>query len=102
MALDDEAIYDTCEKGVRSSRDQSMTLGVDEILGVLSDKHGKVRPGTSGGKAMYYGVNHVVLTVGETHFKETKAPHFEFSKIAIQVMVIFKFCVCQTVSKFEL
>ena len=49
MTLDYKTIYDACEEGIGGSRYCGVTLVVDEILGVLSDEHGKVWPGPSGG-----------------------------------------------------
>lgn len=60
-----------------------MSLTVNKVLRVLSYEHGEVRPGAGGRSTTYDGVYHVVLTIRQTHFKETESSHFELSYIAI-------------------
>jgi hypothetical protein len=49
LTLDDETTDDTCEKGVRGSRNGGVTLTIDVVLRGLDDEHGKVWPGVRGG-----------------------------------------------------
>jgi hypothetical protein len=89
LTFDDKTADNAIEESVGSRFYDGMGLSVNEVLSVLSDKHGEMNPGSTGssGQASYNGMNHIIFAIGNSHLNEPKTASFELAYVATRIKV---------------
>ena len=88
LGFNGEVHRDLIEQGVRFTFHHGMSLLFDMILHGLSHQLAEMTPGAAVRNPSYDVVDHLELTVGDVHSNEAQPRIFEFTKVAINVLVV--------------